>query len=64
MANIKTGSVSALAQVIFWPRFKDENDNHSASINRNIIHKTRERKFKFAFNKLHEALNKLEEKVV
>ena len=45
-------------------RFMDENENILASINRNIIHKTRERKFEFAFNKLHEVLNKLEEKGV
>ena len=44
-------------------RLKDENDNLPASINKiNIIHRTRERKFKFTYNKLHEVLNKLEEK--
>ena len=52
------GTKDLLAQT----RFKDENDNLSASIKRNIIHKTRERKFKFAFNLLHEVLSKLEEK--
>ena len=46
-------------------RLKDENDNLPASINKlNIIHRTRERKFKFTYNKLHEVLNKLEEKGV
>ena len=45
-------------------RLKDENDNLPASINKiNIIHRTRERMFKFTYNKLHEVLNKLEEKV-
>ena len=44
-------------------RLKDENDNLSASIEKiNIIHRTRERKFQFTYNKLHEVLNKLEEK--
>ena len=44
-------------------RLKDENDNLSASIDKiNIIHRTRERKFQFTYNKLHEVLNKLEEK--
>ena len=44
-------------------RLKDENDNLPASINKiNIIHRVRERKFKFTYNKLHEVLNKLEEK--
>ena len=41
-------------------RLKDENDNLSASIDK--IHRTRERKFQFTYNKLHEVLNKLEEK--
>ena len=45
-------------------RFKDENDNISASFKRNITHKTSERKFEFAFKKLHEVLNKSEEKSV
>ena len=44
-------------------RLKDEKDNLPASINKiNIIHRVRERKFKFTYNKLHEVLNKLEEK--
>ena len=44
-------------------RLKDEKDNLPASINTiNIIHRVRERKFKFTYNKLHEVLNKLEEK--
>ena len=44
-------------------RLKDANDNLPASINKiNIIDRTRERMFKFTYNKLHEILNKLEEK--
>ena len=46
-------------------RLKDEKDNLPASINKiNIIHRVRERKFKFTYNKFHEVLNKLEEKGV
>ena len=61
MARRKYGGTSDLLAKI---RFKDENENLSASIRRNIIHKPRERKFEFAFNKLHEVLKKLEEKGV
>ena len=43
-------------------RMKDENDNILALITRSIFHKTRDKKFKFAFNKLHEVLNILEER--
>ena len=44
-------------------RLKDANDNLPASINKiNIIHRTRERKLKFTYNKLYEVPVKLEEK--
>ena len=49
LARRKCGGISDL---LAKTRFKDENDNLSALIKRNIIHKTRERKFEFAFNKL------------
>ena len=54
---------SGTSDLMAKARLKDENDNLSASIDEiNIIHRTRERKFQFTYNKLHEVLNKLEEK--
>ena len=54
---------SGTSDLMAKARLKDENDNLSASIDKiNIIHRTRERKFQFTYNKLHEVLNKLEEK--
>ena len=54
---------SGTSDLMAKARLKDENDNLSASIDKiNIIHRTRERKFQFTYNKLHEVLNKLEKK--
>ena len=55
LARRKYGGTSDL---LAKSRFKD------GITPRNIIHKNMERKFEFAFNKLHEVLNKLEEKGV
>ena len=52
LARRKYGGTSDL---LTKTRFKDENDNLSASI---------KKKFEFSFNKLHEVLNQLEEKGV
>ena len=52
-----------MAQVISGgKKFKNDDYNLSALMKRNIFHKTRERKFEFAFNNLHEIVNQLEEK--
>ena len=59
LARWKYGGTSDL---LAKTRFKDE--NLLESIKRNIIHITRERKLKFAFKKLQEVPNKLEEKDV
>ena len=52
-----------MAQVISGgKKFKNYVYILSALMKPNIFHKTRERKFEFAFNNLHEIVNQLEEK--